>query len=152
MYLYWFIFGVVLMLAETVIPGMVLVFLGLGATFVAGICWLGWVDDWLTAGTSWFISSLVFIVVLRGFFQKFFEGESNVQETDEDVDALGVLVEVVERITPEKPGRISFRNTTWEASCADATLEAGAQAKILYRDNLKWVVEVPLLPSGNTKV
>ena len=138
----WIIAGIVLIILELVVPGMVLVFLGAGALAVALLIWLGAIETWVSALTVWFISSLALLAGLRSFFYRLMPGEAEEgASTDEDVDAFGAVVEVVETIAPDAPGRIRYRGTTWQAANHAETLEAGSKAKIVYRDNLTWIVE-----------
>ena len=113
----WIIAGVVLLLVELVVPGMVLGFLGASALLVAGLVWMGWTDTWVASLTAWFVISLVLLVTLRGLFQKLVGGEVDRQTLDDESDAYGEIVEVVETITPEKQGRIRYRGSTWLAMC-----------------------------------
>ena len=131
----------VLIVLELIVPGMVLVFLGAGALLVALLVWLGLVQTWVASITTWFIASLVLLLVLRGFFQRFISGDAETQSTDEDFDTYGKVVDVVEAIGPDKEGRIRYRGTTWQAACYDNTLEAGTKAQIVCRENLIWIVE-----------
>ena len=138
----WIIAGIVLIVLEFAVPGMVLVFLGAGALLVAVLVWLGLIESWTAAVTTWFVSSIVLLAGLRSFFYRFMPGEEEEgASTDEDADAYGEVVDVAETITPDAPGRIRYRGTTWDAACYDNTLEAGSKARIVYRDNLVWVVE-----------
>lgn len=137
----WIVAGVVLIVLELIVPGMVLVFLGAGALLVALLVWLGLVQTWVASITTWFIASLVLLLVLRGFFQRFISGDAETQSTDEDFDTYGKVVDVVEAIGPDKEGRIRYRGTTWQAACYDNTLEAGTKAQIVCRENLIWIVE-----------
>jgi membrane protein implicated in regulation of membrane protease activity len=137
----WIVAGAVLIVLELIVPGMVLVFLGAGALLVALLVWLGPVQTWVASITTWFIASLVLLLVLRGVFQRFMSGDAETQSTDEDFDAYGEVVDVVEAIGPDRAGRIRYRGTTWQAACYDSTLEAGTKAQIVYRDNLIWIVE-----------
>ncbi len=144
---YWVVGGIVLALLEIVVPGMVLVFLGVAALIVAGLIWLGVIDGWIPALTAWFVVSLVSLIVLRGLFQRMMPGEEAWSSADEDVDSFGQVVEVAETITKGEPGdkgeygRIRYRGTTWPAICYEHTLAAGSQAKLVYCDNLVWIVE-----------
>ncbi len=137
----WIVAGAVLIVLELIVPGMVLVFLGAGALLVALLVWLGLVQTWVASITTWFIASLVLLLVLRGFFQRFISGDAETQSTDEDFDTYGKVVDVVEAIGPDKEGRIRYRGTTWQAACYDNTLEAGTKAQIVCRENLIWIVE-----------
>ena len=131
----------VLIVLELIVPGMVLVFLGAGALLVALLVWLGLVQTWVASITTWFIASLVLLLVLRGFLQRFISGDAETQSTDEEFDIYGKVVDVVEAIGPDKEGRIRYRGTTWQAACYDNTLEAGTKAQIVCRENLIWIVE-----------
>jgi inner membrane protein len=137
----WIVAGAVLILLELIVPGAVLVFLGAGALVVALMVWLGLVQSWVLSITIWFIVSLLLLVVLRGFVQRLLPGETETQSTDEDLDAFGKEVDVLEMITPDAAGRISYRGATWQAACYEHTLAAGSRARIVYRDELVWVVE-----------
>jgi membrane protein implicated in regulation of membrane protease activity len=139
----WIIFGAVLMLLEILLPGLVVVFLGLGAWVVALALKLGWVEGWMMAGTLWFISSLVLIIGLRGLITRFLPGDTDKgSELDEDLDAFGKVVEVVEEVSPEnEDGRIRFQGSSWPAVSEDGSIPAGNRAKIIARQNLVWVVE-----------
>jgi membrane protein implicated in regulation of membrane protease activity len=137
----WIVAGAVLIVLELIVPGMVLVFLGAGALLVALLVWLGLVQTWVASITTWFIASLVLLLMLRGFFQRFMSGDAETQSTDEDFDAYGEVVDVVEAIGPDKEGRIRYRGTTWQAACYDNILKAGTKAQIVCRENLIWIVE-----------
>jgi inner membrane protein len=144
----WVIAGGVLVLLELFLPGMVLGFLGASALLVAAFTWLGWLDTWVASLTTWFVVSLILLISLRGFFQRLIGGDVEQHSTDEELDAFGVVVDVVETITPEQQGRIHYRGATWQASCLDQTIEAGGKATLVCRDNLVWVVE-PARPSAD---
>ena len=137
----WIVAGAFMILLEVFLPGMVLGFLGSSALIVAALVWLGWIDTWISALTTWFILSLVLLLSLRGLFLRFVGGRSERQSTDEEEDAYGTIVDVVERITPDRAGRIHYRDATWQAICYDRTIEAGEKAMLAYRENLAWVVE-----------
>jgi membrane protein implicated in regulation of membrane protease activity len=137
----WIVAGIVMIVLELFLPGMVLGFLGSSALLIALCIGLGWVDTWVSALTAWFILSLVLMVTLRGFFQRLVGGQSEQQSTDEEADAYGTIVDVVETITPQTQGRIHYRDASWQAICYEHTIEAGGKAMLAYRDNLVWVVE-----------
>lgn len=137
----WIVAGGILIFLELVVPGMVLGFVGTSALLVALFIWLGWIDTWVGSLTCWFVLSLALLVGLRGLFQRLVGGNIDRQSTDEDLDAYGTIVDVVETITAEKPGRIRYRDATWSAICYDHTIEAGSKAMLAYRDNLVWIVE-----------
>ncbi|HEX5056173.1 MAG TPA: NfeD family protein [Gammaproteobacteria bacterium] len=143
MFIAWFVGGVILMLLEFVVPGGVAFFLGLGAVLVGLLLQLGLIESWLQACTTWFIGSLALIFGLRGVVQRIIPAESEKGKTDEDLDAYNQIVEVCERIPAQGEGRIAFRGTTWAARNyhGDRDLEKGGRVRIIFRDNLSWMVE-----------
>jgi membrane protein implicated in regulation of membrane protease activity len=140
----WIIIGAAMIFLELFLPGMVLGFLGSSALVVAACIWLGWIEGWVSALTTWFILSLFLMLTLRGLVQRFAGGESEQESTDEEADAYGTLVDVVETITPTKQGRIHYRDASWQATCHDHTIAAGGKATLAYRDNLVWIVEAAI--------
>ena len=54
----WLIAGIAMMLLELVIPGGIVVFLGLSAVLVSLLLFTGIIDGWAQAFTVWFIGSL----------------------------------------------------------------------------------------------
>lgn len=147
----WLVFGLVLMGLELVIPGLVVVFLGLAALVVAGGLGLGLISGWVAALTTWFVTSTVLTLGLRSAFTRFLPGSSRKQLTDEDLDAFGEVATVVVEVGPNAGGRIRFRGTTWAAETTSDTLAVGTKARVIARDNLVWIVEAaddwPQLPA-----
>lgn len=139
----WLIAGIVLMALEFVLPGGIVFFLGLSATLVALLLFVGVVDGWLQAFTVWFIASLGLVFGLRGVVQKLVPAQVDKGRTDEDLDAYNQLAVVCEPIAAGGEGRIAFRGSTWAAkSChSDQSIDAGTTVRIVYRDNLVWMVE-----------
>lgn len=137
----WMVAGIIFLFAEIILPGAIAVFLGLAALIVAASLYFGFINGWVNAFTMWFISSLLLIIILRSFFHRFMQGDVEKQNTDEDMDAFGSIVEVIEKIEPTKNGRIRFRGTTWTAKCYDKILLPGSKAKIVLRKDIDWVVE-----------
>lgn len=138
----WGSLGILLMLAELIIPGGIVVFLGLGGIIVAGSIQFGFIDNWVHALTLWFISSLVLLISFRNITQKLVGGDESIDNTDEELDLYGKKVRVTETIGPgEQLGRVEFQGTSWTALGDGSTIEAGSTAKIICRENISLVVE-----------
>lgn len=140
MQMFWFIFGIISILLEFVLPGGIIVFLGMAALVVAALIYFGIITSTIEAILTFFILSILFMVVLRSIFIKYFEGDSYQENTDEDQDALGLEVEVIEVIQPGIEGRISFRGTTWVASSQES-FQVGDKAVITGRSESKWIIK-----------
>ena len=138
----WFAAGIVLILAEFILPGLVVVFLGIGAVLVGLARWLHLLEGVFTSLTAWFILSLALIIFLRQIFARFVKEETSYQSTDEELDARGSVVEVLVPVAEENSeGRIRFQGSSWPATCLEGTIPCGGKARLLYRENLLWIVE-----------
>jgi membrane protein implicated in regulation of membrane protease activity len=138
----WLVSGLGLIIAEYFLPHFFSGFLGAAAILVAVLRWTGLFTDFVPSFAAWAVLSVVLIVSLRQFAIKKLHAESSVQPTDEDVAAHGEVVEVVARISSEdNKGRIRYLGTSWPAVSREGVIEAGQKARLLYRDNLNWIVE-----------
>lgn len=133
--------GLLLMVLETAIPGGIAGFLGLGGLVIAGLRALGLLLNPWTALLTWIFLSVGLTIALRPLAMRFVQGEISLSLTDEDAEAMGETVSVVEAVGEEEAGRIRYRGATWDARAVEGTLPKGAEAKLLYRDNLTWIVE-----------
>ncbi|MBU8872040.1 MAG: NfeD family protein [Gemmatimonadales bacterium] len=145
--LIWFIAGLALVLAEFMVPGVILVFFGVGAWITALTSWLGWTDGWTSQLMTFAISSIVLLVVLRRRFRsRFFGYVGNTQNPDENMDEFtGKSVKVIADIAPgDDTGRVEFKGASWKAT-SDTPIITGALAVIVSVDgiNLKVRPEQP---------
>ena len=137
----FFLGGLLLMLIETVVPGGIAFFLGAGGLVIAALRAVGLLVDPLTAILTWVFLSTGLTIALRPIAMRYFGGDISMKMTDEDAEAMGQAVKVIEAVGEEQPGRIRFRGAEWDARTIDGRLPKGATAQILYRDNLTWIVE-----------
>lgn len=131
--LVWFIFGLVLILAEFMVPGVILVFFGLGAWLASLGGWLGLLDGWASQLLVFAVSSVVLLLALRKRFTARFlgyVGDDNV--LDHNLDEFdGQRVLVIEDIDPDLDrGRVEFKGAGWRARSA-VPLPAGSRAIIV---------------------
>ena len=134
--------GGLLMLLETIVPGGVLFFLGLSGCLVAALRFLEVLTDPVASVFVWLVASLVLVVAGAPFLRKYFGGSSSYKLADEDYEAMDQVVTVLEDVTEEGlEGRIRFRGASWRARTLEGSIPAGAHARIVYRDNLTWIVE-----------
>jgi len=138
----WLICGLILMVTEIFIPGLVVVFLGLSAVLVAAGRWLGLIDGILESFTFWFAFSMTTVLGLRGIIGRLFPGNVLRKAVDEDKDAIGNLVEVIEETSSDHElGRIRFRGSTWRAKTEFGRILPGQMAKIQGRKEMVWIVD-----------
>lgn len=138
----WFAAGGLLALLETIIPGGVVVFLGIAAVLVGLVRLLGWWQDLVPSFTAFFILSIALLILFRKVVTKFVQGETSYQSPDEDAAAFGTVVDITDTVSEgHSHGRIHFHGTTWPATCLSGSILQGHKARIVSRDNLIWIVE-----------
>lgn len=123
-------------MAEFATPGVILVFIGLGAWVTSFAAWLGWVSTTGAQVAVFSISSLILLLALRRFFKAWFLGFSNEAGVPGALDEFhGKSVLVLRAISPGQNGKVEFKGAPWNAS-AEESFEAGATVRILAVDGL----------------
>ena len=144
MFEFWLGFGIALAFAEAILPGLVSIFLGMGALTVAALLHYQYIDSIASQFIAWFVTSTVYIFTLRILVVKYYPTDTVVQNTDDDVAVIGQLVEVVDTIPSGGTGRIAHSDSTWNAiSNGTEDIQSGEQVKVIGRDNITWLVERP---------
>ncbi|MCB1210863.1 MAG: NfeD family protein [Verrucomicrobiales bacterium] len=139
--LLWFLVGFALVLAEFAAPGIIVIFIGLGAWVVSLAVWLGWLPSLGAQIAVFAVSSLALLLGLRRFFKNWFMGFS---EQNPDVqgnldDFTGKTVTVVSALAPGGRGKVEFKGAQWQAACAEP-LQPGDSAVIERVDGLCLIV------------
>ena len=121
------------MLVEFLVPGVILVFFGVGAWITALTTWLGWTDGVTSQLLTFAISSVVLLVVLRRRFRsRFFGYIGDDHGLDANIDEFsGQAVTVTVDIEPgTDSGRVEFKGAAWRAR-SDTAIAAGQRAVIV---------------------
>jgi inner membrane protein len=135
-YVLWFLAGLVLVLLEFAAPGVIIVFIGLGAWAASLTTWLGWTTTMASQFTVFAIASLVFLIGLRNLCKGWFMGLStNGDASDTDEEFLNREVHVIAAITPDSTGKVEFKGASWNAR-STAALNPGDAAVIIERTGL----------------
>jgi len=132
----WFVVGILLVLAELMVPGLVIIFFGIGACIVGAICFFAEISlNWQLVIFT--VTSIVSLVLLRRSLKGMFMGHVTVkQDLTEDLkEYIGEKAVVVDKITPSLAGKVEFHGTNWNAE-ADEDIAEGAIVKIINKDNL----------------
>jgi len=87
-------------------------------------------------------------LALRRYAMRVFAGSQDVNPEDQLVEQPQGTGKVVDRITPQTPGRVAYRGSFWDA-VATATLEPDAVVKVNgYAENSRTVLNVEPLDSA----
>jgi membrane protein implicated in regulation of membrane protease activity len=134
----WFLAGLVIMLAEFIIPGFVVIFFGFGAWVTAAGALAGIVSSFNSQLILWLLSSVLLLVLFRRKGTMYFRGKVTGRlKTGASIDDIaGERVVVTAAIDPQGiGGKVEFHGTQWEAT-ADVPIAKGAVAEVVGRDNL----------------
>jgi len=137
----WFLAGFVLILLEFALPGVILIFIGMGAWVASLTCWLELTDTFASQTAIFAGSSVVLLVGLRRTFKDWFMGRSqagNAQEVDEEF--LNKEARVVTAINAQTNGKVEFKGAHWNARSSE-TLSPGDTAIIIAREGLLLTVK-----------
>ena len=138
----WLGSGIFLMAIEFLVPGLVMVFVGLGALTVALGMHLGYIDEIPQQFTTFFISSIIYLLTLRFLVLRFVPSVTRKENIDEDEEVMGSIVEIVADINSGEFGRVEHSGSSWQARAeGDQTILKGEQVKIIGRDNITWIVQ-----------
>ncbi len=138
----WLGSGFFLMAIEFLVPGLVMVFVGLGALTVALAMFLGYIDSVLQQFLFFFISSTIYLLSLRFLVLSFVPTNKRKENVDEDELVIGEIVEIISDIKPDEIGRVEHSGSSWQArSEGGQIILKGQKAKIVGRDNITWIVQ-----------
>jgi len=138
----WLSSGIFLMAIEFLVPGLVMVFVGLGALTVALGMHLGYIDEIVQQFITFFISSIIYLLTLRFLVLRFVPSVTRKENIDEDEEVIGSIVELVADINSGEFGRVEHSGSSWQARAeGDQTILKGEQVKIIGRDNITWIVQ-----------
>jgi membrane protein implicated in regulation of membrane protease activity len=136
--LIWFLVGVAFALLELAVPGVILVFFGLGAWIVAATTAIGITPSLASQLVVFTITSLLSLILLRRWIRNRFLGhEADTRDGTADLDEfVGKSVTVTKAVTPGgSGGRVEYKGAEWTA-VADEQLAKGDLAEIVAMDGI----------------
>lgn len=131
----WAIAGIILIGIEFLFPGLVAIFLGVGALVTALIISMipGLREDLATQILIWIGSSGFPLFVLRRSLKKIFSG---IRYRGSVAELSGRSAEVTEPIKLGRPGRVRIDGTSWKAVSSGDSFVAGDVVEIVRKDNI----------------
>jgi len=138
----WLILAILFACLEIFVPGGILLNLGIASLLVAIGVQQQILDTWVLTLTTWFILATLLLILVYFITERFFPGETTVENVFEELDIYGKTVKVVAQIGPgTQAGRVEFQGTTWSALGDGSIIPAGSQASIVCKENISLVVE-----------
>jgi inner membrane protein len=137
--LLWFFVGLILFLAELVLPGFVIFFFGVGAWITALVCLVahpGINMQFVIFG----VTSVLSLAALRRMIQKkFFYSKEDLSEGVED-EFTGKEAKALSEFGPGIQGKVEFKGTTWKAE-SQSLITVGQIVLIKEKLSFKLIVE-----------
>ena len=135
----WFVIGLVFALLELVVPGLVVIFFGIGA-WVAALFSLIFKTNINVQILIFIIASIASLVLLRKYLMNKFFGNAGESKDALEDEFMGKIAVAESDIDPGAPGKVSFRGTLWTAQC-DNPVKKGEQVKIINKDSITLIVK-----------
>jgi membrane protein implicated in regulation of membrane protease activity len=134
--LIWFIAGLIMLLTEFAMPGLIIFFFGVGAWLVALICLFTDISINLQL-TLFLIASILLLVSLRKWLKNIFVGRTGQKESADELlqEFVGKKAVVTREIDPQTRGKVEFHGTNWNAE-ADQIIDEGTSVEIIGKNNI----------------
>lgn len=134
--LIWFLIGLLLLIMEFALPGLIIFFFGVGAWVVALICLITDISI-NTQLIIFIVCSILSLLILRKWLKGIFLGHTgSKQDLKHNLEEfVGQRAVVKEKIVPKLGGKVEFHGTNWEAH-ADDEIAEGAVVEIIGKDNI----------------
>ncbi len=135
--LVWFFVGLICVILEFILPGVIIVFFGIGAWVVSLITWVLPIHLFLQIFIFIFIS-ITGLVMLR----KRFNPPADMSRPDITDEFIGKIAVITEAVSKDMPGRVRFKGAEWQAQTnLDEILEKDRRVRIARRENITLFVE-----------
>lgn len=112
---FWLIIGFILLVGEFIIPGLVVMFIGLGAMTVAGLLHYGIIDGIIPQFLTFFISSTIYIFTLRFAVLYFYPTDTETRNLDDSLSHRGEYAKATSSIATGEVGTIHYSQSEWHA-------------------------------------
>jgi len=130
----WFILGFGLAALELLIPGVILIFFGVAAIMVSGLCYIGILPDTGMQLLVFAALSIALLVGMRKYLKGLFAGKES-DDADQENDFIGQKVKVLEAFSANEEGTVEFKGASWSAT-SETSHKKGDTVLVIDRDNL----------------
>lgn len=132
----WFLIGLVLIVSEFAVPGLVIIFFGLGA-WAAALALLALDMSLFSQILIFLVVSITTLLVLRKRFM-----DVAAQTPDLTDEFIGKTAAVEERVVKGAYGKVKFKGALWKAETeSDQVIEKGTLVKIVGYESIILRVE-----------
>ena len=134
----WFLVGLGLLLLEMVLPGLVILFFGVGAWVTALVCAITDINlNWQIL--IFLVASLLGLVLLRKYLKKRFFSRTDKEIDDQLEEFIGRKALAIDDFK-DGSGKVEFKGTQWTARSKEP-VSKGDRVIIRSKDSLPLIVE-----------
>lgn len=133
----WIIFGIAGLLIELVVPGLIIVFFGIGALLTGFTYWIH-PFSFEYQLLIFLSSSVILLLLFRKTLKKSFFDKTDSKKDDLEEEFVGKQAEAIADFVAGA-GKINFKGTTWNATSHD-DIKQGDIVTIQQRDSITVIV------------
>jgi membrane protein implicated in regulation of membrane protease activity len=137
--LFWFLLGLALLLAEFALPGIIIMFFGIGAWITSLTTWLGITTGAASQNIVFALSSVLLLFILRHRMKKIFMGKSTNDAIEDEFTGKEARVRVA--IDENDRGKVEIKGAQWNAR-AQEVIPADTMVIIERREGLTLHVRI----------
>lgn len=135
----WFLIGMVLLLAELILPGLIVLFFGVGA-WITALCCMFWDISLEVQLIIFLLSSIVTLALLRRLLRKKYMKTREGESAEMEDEYIGKTAAVLEDFDSNGMGKVSFKGAVWTAFSAQPVVK-GQTVRITGFESVKLIVE-----------
>ncbi len=140
--LIWTVGGILLVLAEFLVPGLIIIFFGTAALITGLAIYAGLPTDYGLPFLLFATLSILQLVIVRRHFKKWFTGGNavNQQSLEEFIGHEAIVISGFAE--GDTHGKVEFKGASWSALC-DEPLQPGERVRISSREGITLTVNRP---------
>jgi len=130
----WFLIGLGFLLLEFMLPGLLVLFFGIGSWITSLGSLLFNLD--LNEQLLLFVStSILSLLLLRKYLKKMFVGKGELGRDEAIEEFIGKKAVVEESFDKSRRGKVSFKGTSWEAE-TEESVNSGDMVEIVGKESI----------------
>jgi len=130
----WFLIGLVLLLLEFAVPGLIIFFFGIGA-WITALAYLIFEPGLNIQILIFLVASILILALLRKYLRKRFFKEGGDDSASLKREFIGKIAVAETDIPADGRGKISFKGTLWSAD-SEVDIKKGDQVKIVEKESI----------------
>ncbi len=139
---FWLALGLILILAEFILPGLVVMFIGLGALTVATALHLNLLTSIYHQLILFFLSSITYCFTLRILLLRFYPHEVEKANLEKALTSIGEEAIAHTDIAPNASGNVLYEQSIWKAkNCGELPIKTGDPVIITNQINISLEVK-----------